>query len=143
MATKNTYFGLNFMDWREADSITPYRWKNPDYSIQDHIKDDYGRNYGLAPLSYNWFGALEINLGRPLGYAKDYEKDVMIREYKNAVVIVSLVYNLKTTEIDLDKIYPKQEFKLLNVDGKLEEINRKINLRNPEALILIKVFNKR
>jgi len=137
MATENTYFGLNFMDWREADSETPYNWRYPDYSIQDHIKDDYGRNYGLEPLYKNWFGALEFDIGWPRGDAYDFNENIMIREYDKAVVIVSLDYDLKTTEIDLSELFPNKKFKRLNVSGELEDID-KIELKHPEGIILIK-----
>lgn len=105
------------------------------------IKDDFnGRNYGKEPLSKNWFGAIEFDIGNPLReyYVYNSDEKIYAREYENALIFIRLKYDGSEFDVDLTKDLTKN-YKILNADGTMgKDYVNKVTLGSPSGVILVK-----
>ena len=105
-----------------------------------------GENYGREPYSQNnWFGALDVAIGRPLmePYVIDDGQDQRVwrRDYENGTVLVRPLptWNANTTDGGW-VVTPRERGKLwrpLRADGTFGERTDRYYLRNAEAAIFV------
>lgn len=92
---------------------------------------------GLDPAEVQWFGAMEIDIGKPLG-PHVAEGSLYIREYEGATVIVKLRPRADSS-IGPETVTRHPVLggrRILRVDGSQGGPMESVNLRNNEAVIL-------